>query len=175
MRSVNRPLGALLILVATIGLIGWWRGNGAIAIVLPESTMPAVVQMALLEFGDWELLSLDPADRKENPPGGFHGFVVLGKTRVNHAATQAKLIQAVFEGTKKGLKIDPAACFEPRHGLRLKHQGKNVDLVLCFECHTMKVYGADQKAEVCLVDDSPETTFTQVLREAKVPLPKPAN
>lgn len=33
-----------------------------------------------------------------------------------------------------------AACFDPRHGVRAVHGGHTVDLVICFECLSLKVY-----------------------------------
>lgn len=61
------------------------------------------------------------------------------------------------------------ACFNPRHGIRVSHNTKRTDFVICFECLQVKVHGEGQGD--FLVSDFPKAIFDKVLRDAGVPLP----
>jgi hypothetical protein len=128
---------------------------------------------AVLEKADqFELLSLNPEEPKEKPKDGFHGWQVLGKTTVKDAETRKKLVAALGKGVKEN-DGTVARCFNPRHGIRVTHDGKTADFVICFECFQVKAFAGD-KLQGFLVTNSPQPTFDTVLKEAKVPLPAPA-
>jgi hypothetical protein len=128
---------------------------------------------ALLEKADqFELLSLSPEEPKEKPKDGFHGWRVLGQTTVKDAETRNKLLAALEKGVAEN-KGEVARCFNPRHGIRVTHDGKTADLVICFECLQVKAFAGDRGHDF-LVTRSPQPTFDAVLKEAKVPLPEPA-
>ena len=65
---------------------------------------------------------------------------------------------------------DAAACFNPRHGLRVTRNGKTIDFVICFECFQVKVFGGDKDEGGFRITDTPQPSFDKVLRDAKVPL-----
>src|SRR5258706_5640491 len=85
--------------------------------VLPEKTLNV-----LLKAENFELLSLNPEPEKVRPKDHFHGYTVLGKTTVKDAAVRKNIV----ESFKKGMEgeINPAKCFDPRHGFRATHDGK---------------------------------------------------
>src|SRR5262249_20775026 len=131
--------------------------------------IPAAVREALDRAEGMTLLSLDPDEKAGvGAPAQFHGWKVLGKTEVKDKAARAKLIAALVEGaSKKGLEA--AKCFNPRHGLQLTQKGKTVDLVICFECAQVRVYGAGQRG--FLISRSPQDALDKILKDAGVPLP----
>src|SRR5437762_2765392 len=108
-----------------------------LALVLPALLAPAIpagkedrtnkipdAPRAILEqAGQIELLSLDPARQKEKPKDDFHGWKVLGKTIVKDATVCQRLVAALKKGVRDNKGI-AAACFNPRHGIRVVHQGK---------------------------------------------------
>ena len=67
-------------------------------------------------------------------------------------------------------------CFNPRHGIRATHDGKTVELVICFECSSFDIYsgseGSVEKTKHLLVGKSPEATFNKVLKDAGSGKPK---
>ena len=67
-----------------------------------------------------------------------------------------------------------AGCFNPRHGIRATAGGKTVELVICYECLSMKVYVDGKAKRAVLTTSSPAIVFNQALKDAKVPLPKQA-
>jgi hypothetical protein len=120
-----------------------------------------------------DLYSLEPSDGGD--PGGrgkrLHGWLILGKTTVNDAATRAELLEQLEKGI-----ADPdkggAKCFDPRHAIRAEYGGTTVDLLICFECGWVYVYvdGKQQKQE--MVRDDIQPTFDKVLTKGGVPLAK---
>jgi hypothetical protein len=114
-----------------------------------------------------ELLSLDPKEAKEKE--GFHGYKVLGSVKLEKKADREKLLKAFYKGIDDS-DGSVAACFIPRHGLRAKVDGKTVEIVICFQCLSMKVY-VDGKPGSALTTGSPAATFNDILKEKKVPLP----
>jgi hypothetical protein len=136
-----------------------------------ENKLPADAQTILDKAEQIELLSIDPQrSDKDGPKDAFHGHKVLGKTTVKGDARK-ELVEAFVKGMEG--KIDPAKCFNPRHGIRATHEGKTVDLVICFECAQFEVYlGTDEKAKHLLVNKSPEPAFDKVLKDAGIPKAK---
>jgi hypothetical protein len=95
---------------------------------------------------------------------------VLGKTMVK-ADTRKQLVETFLKGMEG--KIDPAKCFDPRHGIRATHGGKTVELVICFHCSQFILYvGSAEKGPLLLVNKSPEASFDKVLKDADIPKAK---
>jgi hypothetical protein len=106
---------------------------------------------------------------KDIPAGSdFHGFRILGKTTLKDE-TRKTIVAGLYKGIKDS-DGSVAACFNPRHGIRATADGKTVDIVICFECHSLLTYLGEMKASA-LTAPTPEATFNKVLTEAKVPLP----
>src|SRR5262245_2261848 len=102
----------------------------------PKKAIPAALKEALDKAEKVVLYSLEPSDKAGKKD--FHGWTVLGKVELKDKDTRAKTIKAVTESLAVG---SGAMCFRPRHGLRLERKGKSVDLVICFECSSVRVYG----------------------------------
>src|SRR5262245_30134991 len=104
-----------------------------------DRKIPDAVKAALEKADHWELLSLDP-DRSQKPAdGGFHGWKVLGKTLVKDKDARKTLLSALEKGVKENRGV-VADCFIPRHGIRVVHNKKTYDLVICFQCYQVQEY-----------------------------------
>jgi hypothetical protein len=82
------------------------------------------------------VLRLDPESRVAD---GFHGFAV-----VNRAEVPAPSRKAVIDVLSRAISDSDgrmAKCFIPRHGISAKKGDASVDLVICFECSQLYVYG----------------------------------
>ena len=138
-----------------------------------KNKIPESVQTILHKADAIELYSLDPSRPKDKPKDDFRGWRVLGKTTVKDADTRKAMVAAFLKGVEDNKGI-AANCFNPRHGIRATHDGKSVDLVICFEC--MQVQGYLDKSEKSdvhfLVTKTPQDAFDKVLKAAKVPLPE---
>lgn len=146
----------------------------SLAVTMPlqaeEKGLPEAALAILDKAEQLEVWSLDPVER--GAKDDFHGWKVLGKTSVKNADTGKPLMSALKKGIADSDGI-AAACFNPRHGVRAIVDGKTVDLVICFECFSLQVFEGDKKHSV-LTTRSPQASFDQVLRDAKVPLPSKA-
>jgi hypothetical protein len=136
--------------------------------------IPEDLQAILENAEQFELLSLSPERLQEKPADAFHGWKVLGKTTVKDAEARKKLVVAFKKGVEANDGI-AAACFNPRHGIRVTHEGKTTDFVICFECFQVQVFAGDKQIKGFLITASPQVTFDSVLKEAKVPLPEKPN
>jgi hypothetical protein len=152
----------------TLGLLALALLTGAEA-QQRENKLPDSALAVLTKADQFELLSLKP-DEKEKAQDGFHGYPVLGTTAVKDADTRKQLVESLTKGMEG--KIDPARCFIPRHGVRATHDGKTVELVICFECAQFLVHAPGAAGKRLLVNKTPEPLFDKVLKEAGIPKAK---
>ncbi len=114
----------------------WSIGCSAILIAGCTSSsgkVPFTGSVPLHKGTDFELFSLDADHDHKSPGGGFHDWKILGTTKITDAAVRAALVDAFDEGVENH-DGSAAACFNPRHGIRVKYVGKSVDFLICFEC-----------------------------------------
>lgn len=141
----------------------------------PENDVPPFILQTLQGKGSYELLSLDPLHRTSTsqPADSFYGFHILGRTTVTDPQTRQELNEALCRGAKESSSWF-AGCFIPRHGVHVVSGGQTVDLVICFECLTVRAYNGGGQYNEFRISDSPQPTFDEVLTAAGVPLPAAA-
>jgi hypothetical protein len=137
--------------------------------LLQPNKIPDATREIFEKAEEFELISLNPDSFKLKPEEGFHGFEILGKTVVKNTERRKKLVSAFEKGVEESIGTS-ALCFNPRHGIRVTHNKKTVDFVICFECLQVAVF-LGEKREMVLIADSPQPIFDQALRDAGVPLP----
>jgi len=137
----------------------------------PSKEYKAALRL-LAKADSFELFSLDPDELARVEKGGFHGWRVLGQTTIKNKATRQRLIKALEKGVNDN-DGSAAGCFNPRHGIRVKRGKTTADFVICYECLSMEVY-IDGKKGGALTTRAPERVLNKVLKDRKVPLPKPA-
>jgi hypothetical protein len=137
-----------------------------------DNQLPADAETILDKASELELYSLDPKERDKKPKDGFHGWKVLGKTTLKKKEDREKVVKAIRKGIADS-DGSVAGCFNPRHGLKAKAGGKTVELVICYECHSLEVY-VDGKRSVVLTARSGQPGLDKVLQAAGVKLPKKA-
>lgn len=137
------------------------------------SPLPEAAAVALRVGSRFELFSIDPmAGKPESEADGFHGFSILGSTRVIQA-DQTLLSKALIAGVEEN-NNSVAACFAPRHGIRVHHKDEVYDFLICFECLQIYWYTDGEKQPTMLVSRSPLDIFNTVLTDSSVELPDPA-
>lgn len=164
---MNRTLPTLLAAFLMLVL-----GAVALPACAAEPKIPASVAKALQESKTFELYSLNPNVEDKPDDTNFQGWKILGKTSIDDAKTRASLVAALQKGVADNTDGIIAACFMPRHGIRLSHRGKTIDIVICFQCYSSKVFIDGKPTEGFIHTDSPRDTFNKVLKDAKVELPK---
>lgn len=105
----------------------------------------------------------------KNPQEDFHGWRVIGKTTIKDLNARKRLVAALEKGVEEN-KGDSMKCFDPRHGVRVTHDGTTADFVICFRCFQVLVYVAGEKGQRFLITDSPAAVFNQMLQHANIPL-----
>jgi hypothetical protein len=77
---------------------------------------------------------------EEGPNGGkntFRNFRILESTRLSPLL--ATELRAAFRTNSTKATLS-ALCFFPHHGIRARHEGETVDLVICFQCGLIHSY-----------------------------------
>ncbi|MCE9568105.1 MAG: hypothetical protein K8U57_39385 [Planctomycetes bacterium] len=146
--------------------------------LVPHNMIPEPVQRLFAKAESFELYSLSPSlgleGVKDSPEKDkLHGYEILGRTEVKSVEDRKRLTDALLRAAEDATSV--AACFNPRHGIRMKAGADTVDLVICFECSSINVYVNGKKQKQFLTTNDPQKTFDDVLKAAGVKLPKQAN
>jgi len=107
----------------------------------------------------------EPPDPDENKLK-FHDYVILGQIQVVAAQDRAELLAALYESAGKG---EAAGCFVPRHGIHAVRGNKTVDLLICFQCGHLHIYG-EHGVYYTSITHSPLSVFDRTLSAKGVPL-----
>jgi hypothetical protein len=89
-----------------------------------------------------ELLALDPLPasmREPQPSQTLHGFGVLGSATLTDPTRRQELLRLVSRGIADS-DGSAALCFNPRHGLRVRRDGRLLEVLICYECLQMRVW-----------------------------------
>lgn len=119
-----------------------------------EDRLAVGVIRALRDPESFEILALDPVPidtrakgaRAVPPEREFHGFEILGHAPLNAPAVRSELVALVLRGVQES-DGTVAACFDPRHGIRVVKEGRVIDLLICYECLTIQIHGAELDAK----------------------------
>ena len=137
----------------------------------PNRNALSVEVKKILETGEsFVLFSLDPALPQipsTNTTEGFHEFHVLGKVDIKDAGERAEILHALYQGIADSTG-NVAGCFNPRHGISATLDGEKVELVICFECLSMRVYTKDIHG--LFTTSTPGKVFNKALAQAGIPV-----
>lgn len=99
----------------------------------------------------FEVLALDPLPIGIGDPGGgsadgvgpreFHGHGVLGALELETPPSRLEVLRWVYQGIRGGQGLAAQGCYAPRHGVRASLGEEWVELGICFECSTVRIYG----------------------------------
>lgn len=109
-----------------------------------ENQLPPEALRALRGARSLELFALDPTPLMQGavPPekGVFHEYPILGRAVLSDAVQAKALGELVLRGIRES-DGTAAACFNPRHGIRVSQDGRTLDFVICYECLSLSVHG----------------------------------
>lgn len=136
-----------VVMGAILGLIGmavFWYFLGAWQQSKAQGRFAEAVEALPIAEGELTLYSLYPYDPVKGASGveggAYYGFRILGEKVISDAGEKQRLIAAFTKAIRKKLSEGSAACFNPRHGIRIT-KGKEVwDFVICFECERTRAY-----------------------------------
>jgi hypothetical protein len=134
-----------------------------------DNKIPDQAREILEKSTQFDLLSIGHGPSTKKPAEDFRGWPVIGKTTVEDPDTRNRLVAALEKAVEEN-KGDSMKCFNPRHGIRVTHDGMTADFVICFECFQVVVYVTGDKEQRFLITATPAPVFNQTLQHAKVPL-----
>jgi hypothetical protein len=162
----KRMLALVILAAAAIGPMSSssQEKRGTDRVDRKENALSPDVRKILDKADRFVLLSLDPkATAKQEHKAWdevFHDYRVRRKLEIRTQETRDQLLGALYKGIADSHGM-VAMCFNPRHGIRASMGSENVDLLICFECMSIQIYGKTD-GEV-LTTGSPATIFNRVL------------
>jgi hypothetical protein len=95
------------------------------------------------------LFAIDPTENeyRADPDGSwmgrkmFRGHIVRGSAGIDDSKERADLVHALTEGIRE-TDESVAACFDPYFALKIERGIRKIDIVVCFDCLTARMYGA---------------------------------
>ena len=102
-----------------------------------ERSFPPAAHKALEFAPELTLFSLNLRDSRSG--ARFHGCKILGKTTLR-GEEKTRLLAHFYDAIATNNSFG-TACFTPHHGIRVQHEGKTVDFLICFGCSQMKTFG----------------------------------
>jgi hypothetical protein len=162
---MKKIISALIIFVCLIAAL---QANDFVA---EQKLVAQRIERISDDDGTLEVLSLNPSLRHGyavNSTNVFHGFSVLGSAKVSTAAEKKLLMSALASAVRENEGV-AAACFNPRHGIRITKGDKVVDIVICFECASARCYGINDGMGF-LLTSSASPAFDAFLSRNNIPL-----
>ncbi len=150
MQSLPFPLRAVALAVALTAV-------GCAKKKLPDATRSVLSSATTLN-----LMSLDPTPTSTAGDGTFHGYPISKQITVTDPKQREAIASAIVDGVNSS-GDEVAACFNPRHGLRIMNAGKQHDFVICFECFQIRHYVGSDLQKGLPVTAKPQAVFDRVL------------
>jgi hypothetical protein len=137
-----------------------------------KNPIPPSAARALSTPADVILYSLEPAAEFDASESQLHNFKILGQAGLDQKQTATAI--AEFKKAISNWDGIVAACFDPRHAIRLAANGHIYDFVLCYECHQLYVYEDDKLLKGMGATGSPDI-LNGLLTSLSLPLAKTAS
>lgn len=160
----------ILFLLVGISLVGWvvyaFQSAATRQTTMAEvnRAFPPESYRLFLKAEKLTLYALKPESTNTDAEK-FQGYEVAGKTEIAEVKHQKEL-KGAFIREMAGAK--GAACFNPRHGLRVETEGKTIEIVICFECGNFAVHFGDEKGKGAVNAQYLESPFNQILQNAGI-------
>jgi hypothetical protein len=146
---------------------------------MPWEEMPDPFGSPAPKSGESDKKSPEPKEpkRKVSPEQEFHGYPILGQTKVA-LTDQLKTVISTIDESGRHWTGGVAACFNPRHGIRVIKNGESHDLLICYECFSAILFRGSKQTGVIHFATDPRLTprpayLNGALIRANVKMPPP--
>jgi len=140
MTSVNpstKDMKFLIISLLSLATISAVQAADPAQNVLPDEALQVLRAPSSATF-----YSLEPWERPKPEDKTLHGYKILGQTPLE--PKQEQVVATAFQKAVGDWDGMIAACFDPRHALRISSGGHTYDFLLCYNCHQLYVYKDDK-------------------------------
>ena len=164
----NKSHSSKLLILIAICVIAWF-GWKQYQVSFPPRNIPDLVHDAFRNV-EIEFLSLSPKHPPDNPNAElFHGFEILGSMKIDDRSTRTKMIDSLDRAVGEN-EITTARCYWPRHGVRCKHNGDEIEIIVCFECAPLTIYLNGESIYSSDVSKTPKELFDKILQAEHLPI-----
>lgn len=119
-------------------LISWMLASSTAVASDRPNALPAEAAQALHSTGHAVIYSLEPWDDPDKKVARLQGYEILGQSDLSDA--QRLIAVDAFDSAIAGWDGAMAACFDPRHALRIQFKGHVYDFLLCYSCQQVEVF-----------------------------------
>ncbi|WP_460735227.1 hypothetical protein [Lysobacter tyrosinilyticus] len=119
-------------------LISWMLASSTAVASDRPNALPAEAAQALHSTGHAVIYSLEPWDDPDKKVARLQGYEILGQSDLSDA--QRSIAVDAFDSAIAGWDGAMAACFDPRHALRIQFKGHAYDVLLCYSCQQVEVF-----------------------------------
>ncbi|MEM1449359.1 MAG: hypothetical protein AAGI22_09600 [Planctomycetota bacterium] len=112
----------------------------------------------------WTLFATNPSTPKEEviEEQSFRGYAVLGRANLSDPAAKRELVESFNAGLFERDGVVPG-CFMPRHALRAETESGRAELLICYQCRRIWIFGdGEKRVDAKLTTDRPVVTFDRI-------------
>lgn len=167
-RPVLSPLRTLLILAALVLSCRAQPARPEKSAETRQAESAKAIEALFSGLNSVELFALDPSYRQkdDDPAPKLSRWKITARATLADPKAIARLGSAIAGGIRESDGAT-ARCFNPRHALRFQKDGKDVTVIICFECLQASVEGAaDIKGFI--TTGRPEPAFDDVFAAAGI-------
>lgn len=157
-----------IVLISFIGITlaaivaAFWFFSGGPSLELIQKTFPLDSHEVYTNGKNITLYSLEPSRSSAAHKEDFYGYPVLAKGEIK----DEKFVYLLKRSLKNALSSDRgAACFNPRHGLRIADGDKVLDIVICFECSNIEAHYMGKDSSSGIESVIAEAVFNQAIKD----------
>ncbi|MEG3789156.1 hypothetical protein V1318_03385 [Lysobacter sp. CCNWLW3] len=148
-------------------LISWLLASSCAVASDLANALPAEATQALHSTGHAVIYSLEPWADPDKNVVRLQGYQILGRSDLSDA--QRSIAVGAFDSALAGWEGAIAACFDPRHALRIQFEGHAYDFLLCYSCQQVEVFRDGKMIGGAGITGSPEV-LNDLMTSLQLPL-----
>lgn len=127
---------------------------------------PDKLKTQLREADELTVYALWTTNDQQQTSQQFHNYPTAGTVNLKNHPKRLEVIEGLILGSETN--STEMACFYPHHGLRVIHQGKTIDLLICFGCGKVEHLPSGAFYHM---HKSTQPALDSLFAEAGIPLP----
>ena len=143
------PLFPAALALAACAALAACSGNGEVEAGEPPEPLFLIPDREAGIFQEaeiWTLFATNPSTPKEEviEEQSFRGYAVLGRANLSDPAAKRELVESFNAGLFERDGVVPG-CFMPRHALRAETESGRAELLICYQCRRIWIFGDGEK------------------------------